>query len=188
MTRQQAAEKLKKIKALAERGVGGEKETAMRMYQELLEKYELEESEVLEDLVTLHWFGYKTELEEELLTQIFYKVTGSLEYKRYVGKLQRRKKRGCDCTELEAIEIKLLFDFYRKELKRELKAFMIAFHQGNDLYPDKTVRCYEEYNGPEHKLTNEEERMFKKAGGYKMFLDKRKPPKAYLENGRRNEP
>ena len=33
MDREQAAEKLKKIKALAERGVGGEKETAMRMYR-----------------------------------------------------------------------------------------------------------------------------------------------------------
>lgn len=33
--REKIAEKLKKIKALAERGVGGEKETAMRMYEEL---------------------------------------------------------------------------------------------------------------------------------------------------------
>lgn len=30
--------KLAKIKALAERGVGGEKETAMRMYEELKKK------------------------------------------------------------------------------------------------------------------------------------------------------
>lgn len=77
MDKEQAAEKLKKIKALAERGVGGEKETAMRMYRELMEKYQIEEAEVLEDYVSLHWFGYKTELEEDLLTQIFYKVTGS---------------------------------------------------------------------------------------------------------------
>lgn len=38
MTREQAQEKLKKLKALAERGVGGEKETAMKLYRELMKK------------------------------------------------------------------------------------------------------------------------------------------------------
>lgn len=68
--REKIAEKLKKIKALAERGEGGERETAMRMYEELKAKYELEDEEIMLDAVTLHWFGYATELEEELLTQI----------------------------------------------------------------------------------------------------------------------
>lgn len=34
---------LNKLKALAERGVGGEKETAQRKLQELMEKYEIDE-------------------------------------------------------------------------------------------------------------------------------------------------
>lgn len=38
--------KLAKIKALAERGVGGEKETAMRMYEELKARYEIEDEEI----------------------------------------------------------------------------------------------------------------------------------------------
>ena len=67
--REKIAAKLKKIKALAERGVGGEKETAMRMYEDLKARYELEDEEIMLDAVTLHWFGYATELEEELLTQ-----------------------------------------------------------------------------------------------------------------------
>lgn len=79
-------EKLAKIKALAERGVGGEKETAMRMYEELKARYEIE------DEVTLHWFSYKNDLEEDLLTQIFYMVTGSASYRRYTGSYSRRKK------------------------------------------------------------------------------------------------
>lgn len=65
MTREQAAEKLKKIKALAERGVGGEKETAMRMYEELKARYEIEDEETVIDAVSLHWFGYNGDLEEE---------------------------------------------------------------------------------------------------------------------------
>lgn len=180
MDREQAAEKLKKIKALAERGVGGEKETAMRMYRELMEKYQIKEAEVLEDLVKTHWFGYSNDLEEELLIQIFYKVTGNGTYRRYTGRCSRRKKRGCDCTELEAVEIKLLFEFYKEELKRELEAFMMAFKYGNRLYPDKTARCYEEDDKTERERTDEERRMMKKAGAYSMFLDKREPPRALL--------
>lgn len=180
MTREQAAEKLKKIKALAEQGEGGEKTGAMKLYRELMEKYKIEEAEVLEDRVTLHWFSYSDKLEEDLLTQIFYKVTGSPSYHQYTGKYSRRKIRGCNSTELEAIEIKLLFNFYKEELKRELEAFLIAFRCGNNLFPDRTARCYQEYDGPEREWTEEEKRMLKKAGEYSMFLDRRTPPRALL--------
>lgn len=43
MTKEQAERKLKALKALAERGVGGEKETAKRLYQELKKKYGVHE-------------------------------------------------------------------------------------------------------------------------------------------------
>lgn len=178
--REKIAEKLKKIKALAERGVGGEKETAMRMYEELKARYEIEDEEIMLDAVTLHWFSYKDDLEEDLLTQIFYMVTGSASYHHYTGKYSRRKKRGCDCTEIEAAEITLLFNFYKEELKRELEAFLVAFRCGNNLFPDETARCYQKNDGPARERTEEEKRMLKKAGAYSMFLDKRKPPRALL--------
>ena len=177
--RDKIIEKLKKIKALAERGVGGEKETALRMYLDF--RYELEDEDIIQDAVSLHWFSYKTQLEEELLIQIFYKVTGSIEYYRYTGRSSRRKTRGCDCTEIEAAEITLLFNFYRAELKRELQAFMMAFKSGNNLYPDKTARCYEENNSPTSKRSDEEKQMMEKAAMYSSFMDKRKPPRALIE-------
>lgn len=71
--REKIAEKLKKVKALAERGVGGEKETAMRMYEELKTRYELEDEDIMMDAVTLHWFRYADELEEKVLRWIFAK-------------------------------------------------------------------------------------------------------------------
>lgn len=49
MTREQAARKLKALKALAERGVGGEKETAKRLYEELKKKYGVEEETAKEE-------------------------------------------------------------------------------------------------------------------------------------------
>lgn len=172
--------KLAKIKALAERGVGGEKETAMHMYEELKARYEIEDEEITLDEVTLHWFSYKNDLEEDLLTQIFFMVTGSASYHRYTGSYSRRKKRGCDCTEVEAAEITLYFNFYKEELKRELEAFLVAFRCGNDLYPDETARCYKENDVEAPERTDEEKRMLKKAAWYSNFMDKRKPPTALI--------
>lgn len=49
MTKDQAERKLKVLKALAERGVGGEKETAKRFYEQLKKKYDLQEETVREE-------------------------------------------------------------------------------------------------------------------------------------------
>lgn len=185
--RDKIAKKLKKIKALAERGVGGEKETAMQLYEELKSRYEIEDEDIMTDTVTLHWFGYSNELEERLLKQIFYKVTGSFIYHVYTGDYKRRKKRGCDCTELEAAEITLLFTFYREELKRELHAFMLAFFYGNKLFPDKSARCYEDKDEIAPERTDEEKRMMRKAATYSEFLDKRRPPRALIGEPKADE-
>lgn len=49
MTKEQVVRKLKALKALAERGVGGEKETAKRLYEELKKKYDLQEEKAREE-------------------------------------------------------------------------------------------------------------------------------------------
>lgn len=49
MTKEQVERKLKALKALAERGVGGEKETAKRLYEELKKKYGAEEETAREE-------------------------------------------------------------------------------------------------------------------------------------------
>ena len=48
MTREQAADKLKKLKALAEQGVGGERRDARRLYEKLKSKYGISEEELKE--------------------------------------------------------------------------------------------------------------------------------------------
>lgn len=181
--REKVLEKPGKIKALAERGVGGEKETAMRMYEELCCKYDISENEAEAALMKLEkrWFSYSTQLEKELLVQIFYKVTGDTTCYAYTGRYSRRKKCACECTALEAAEIELLFGFYREEMKKELEVFMVAFKQKNNLFPDETARAYKEYDGPERELTEEEERKYKKAAFMRMIMDGRTPPKAAIE-------
>lgn len=49
MTKEQAGRKLKALKTLSERGVGGEKETAKRLYEELKKKYGIGEEEKKEE-------------------------------------------------------------------------------------------------------------------------------------------
>lgn len=128
------------------------------------------------------WFSYRTELEEQLLLQIFYKVTGEEEHNVYSGPYSRRKKRGVMCTELEAAEIQLLFNFYREQLKEELAAFMIAFKNRNDLFPDETARAYKEHKGrSEDDLTEEELAKYKKAALMAEFMNKKQPPRAAIE-------
>lgn len=176
-------EKLKKIKALAERGVGGEKETAMRMYEELCQKYGISEDEAEKALEKLEkrWFSYSTQLEKQLLLHIFYKVTGSPEHYVYVGKYRHRKKCGCVCTALEAAEIELLFGFYREEMEKELEVFMIAFTQRNYLFPDESARLYKEDECSVLELTDEELQKYKRASLMQEFMDCNTPPKAAVK-------
>lgn len=46
MQKEKMVERLVKLKALAERGVGGEKETALRMFAELKEKHGISDKEI----------------------------------------------------------------------------------------------------------------------------------------------
>lgn len=55
-------ELLKKLQALAERGVGGEKETAERKLRQLMEKYGIDEMEFAEDKLEEFEFKWQRRL------------------------------------------------------------------------------------------------------------------------------
>lgn len=77
---EKTVERIKKLKALAERGVGGEKETAEKMLQRLLKKNGISTLEELEeDEVEYFLFSYKGRHEIKLLKQCMYKVLGASE-------------------------------------------------------------------------------------------------------------
>lgn len=133
-------DKLKKIKALAENGIGGEKTGAIELYNKLLAKYELSDSEVTEEEVERHWLRFKSEIEKRLLIQIAYKVTGDPVFWEKTDK--RNKIIGIECTEFELDQIQFYYSFYKEHLKEELELFMSAFFNTNNLFPDETARCY----------------------------------------------
>ena len=135
-------EKLKKIKALAEQGVGGEKEQAQILYNKLLSKYEIASEAIEEKEPKLIWFKYRGELEKRLLAQVFYKVTGNLEH--WVKTDKRRHLLGVYCTEFEVNEILFYFRFYNEHFNNELDIFISAFMNKNNIFPDASARCYVE--------------------------------------------
>ena len=150
-------EKLKKLKALAERGFGKEKDTALRMYEDMKRKYSITDMEVLEEKVECEWFRYKYDLDKKLLNQICYMVTGANEfYKKTSG---RYKLVGHYCTKFEKDEIEFYFEYYKAHLKKELELFYSAFCGVNHLYPSEDARCYIEYKNDGNDDINKGEAM-----------------------------
>lgn len=130
-------ELLKKIKALAERGVGGEKESAEKLLSQLMEKYGITEEEISEDTVECEWFRYKDNIQKRLLNQIIYMILGNVDtYKRAGG---RHKLIGAYCTAAQRIEIEMNFEFFRNAMEKELKTFYSAFCHKNRLFPPEEM-------------------------------------------------
>lgn len=127
---------LKKIRALAERGVGGEADNAEEILRRLMEKYGVSEDELDEEERRRHDFEYHGKEQEKLLRQVVYKVTGGYAYNLVYRASGRKVKTrlGADCTAAEKVEIEFLFDFYTRFWERERAAFLSAFIQKHRIF------------------------------------------------------
>ena len=131
-------ELLQKLKALADRGVGGEKINAQRKLDEYMRKH----GYTLEDLDEQQKISFETKCRSEeeklLLMQIIYKVTDD-RYSAY-GFTWRQSGRPCknlvgyDVTRAQKIEIDFLFDFYKRLYQKERELFLKAFIQKHKLF------------------------------------------------------
>lgn len=133
-------ELVKKVKALAERGVGGEKEDAIKLLEKLMKKYGIEEADVSDEIEELHSFSYHGDFEHKLLLQVFYKHFPDVREQR--GRIRvlpygkgSRSTFFVSCTKAQSIEIAIEFDFYRELWNEEVKFFMSAFIQKHEIYP-----------------------------------------------------
>lgn len=134
--RERLLQKIKRVQALAERGVGGEKESAATLLETLMKRYDISEADIATERVELRWFRYKTELECRLLNQIIYTVTGKCPagcVGAYTGR--KHKKVGIECTDAERLEIEISFEFYNAAMQTELERFYSAFLIKNQIFP-----------------------------------------------------
>lgn len=76
-------ELLKKLKALADNGVGGERENAQAMLDKLLAKYDISAEALSDDEVSDHGFTYHSDFERRLLSQLRAKIATNRDAFRY---------------------------------------------------------------------------------------------------------
>lgn len=101
-------QRIKKLQALAERGVGGEKTTAQKKLAKLLKDNginSLDELQKEEYEYTI--FSYNGKNEIKLLRQCMYKVMGAKSDRTAYKPYGRRQKIGIYCTKAQKIEIEL---------------------------------------------------------------------------------
>ena len=135
-------QRIKKLQALAERGVGGEKTTAQKKLAKLLKDNginSLDELQKEEYEYTI--FSYNGKHEIKLLRQCMYKVMGAKSDRTAYKPYGRRQKIGIYCTKAQKIEIELEFEFYRNVFYEELSTFMDAFIQAQQIFPERTVQA-----------------------------------------------
>lgn len=135
--RERLLERLKGVKALADRGADGERDNAAALLTALMEKHGITEADLESAEISTHWIRYKTIFERKLLFQIAYMRLGSGHAFGCVGKYTRRKRKevGVKCTPAQYIEIEADYEFYRQALEEELNIFYSAFIQKNKLFP-----------------------------------------------------
>lgn len=134
--RERILQKIRRVQALAERGVAGEQESAAATLDRLMKQYGITEAELEEERREMEWFRYKTPIERKLLLQVIYSVTGRAAYGcvgKYTGR--KRKKVGIECTAAERLEIQFDYDFFREALEEEMDRFYSAFLIKNGIFP-----------------------------------------------------
>lgn len=112
---------LKKIRTLAERGVGGEAENAEKLLAHMMEKYDISEDELDADIRERNDFEYHA-------YELYYTATGR----------KVKTQLGADCTPAEKVEIEYLFDFYKRLWEKEKEAFLAAYIQKHRIFAIRT--------------------------------------------------
>lgn len=161
-------ELLKKIKALAERGIEGEAMSAQNILDKMMKKYGISEQELNEQIINRYEFRYSKPFEKQLLSQIIYMVMGDVPIYYYTN--SKKKVRLIDCTAGEKIEIETAFNFYRHYLAEGLLSYYYAFITSEELFPPESKQA----NLPHRKVTEEESRLrgvLKKHTMYKAITD-----------------
>lgn len=152
-------ELLKKIKTLADNGIGGEKENAQKILDELMLKYNIKEEDIEEE--TIKEFDIKTPhfyCGDRLAVQVFYSIVGHIDERKgfYSYKWQGKKKRYLKCTSAEFLEYEAKLEFYSYYFKKELKMFYSAFIEANKIFPPRE-KCND--NNDDYELTEEDYKM-----------------------------
>lgn len=139
MVQDSIMEKLRKIKALAENGVGGEVIAAREALERLLKEYGLTLEELSDERRETYEFKYSDKREYSLMMQVIVHMFGSNSEVFKTGFTRKGKKAVfLNMTKLEHIDFSSCWEYYRREWKRylekSLKELFSAYVLKFDLY------------------------------------------------------
>lgn len=119
--------KLRAIKQLADRGVGGEKYNAEQHLERLLKKHNLLLADLEYDKKDFHTFKNIEFL--QLFVQVAHSVILNCGLYESVNGSPM-----IECTAIKAIEIEAKYEFYQALYKKELRIFTDAFFHKNNIF------------------------------------------------------
>lgn len=126
-------ELIRKIKALASGGVGGERENAQILLEKLMKKFDISEEQICDEKI----LEFKFKLPKiynglALAVQVMASIVGNFKNK---GIFRQGRKCYALCTSGEFLEFQAKLNFYAYYYKIELKRFYRAFVQANKIFP-----------------------------------------------------
>lgn len=149
--RESIIERLLKIKALAEQGIGGERSAAERLLNSLMEQYGISPEDLDSDVVEYHlaYIG-EQRLDWRLFSQIAHKLHEGCLGKVRIADLRKApaglKKTwaeaglgpknsnvGLRCTKAKFVEVMSTFEIYREDMHQQENNFFYAYLDKNNL-------------------------------------------------------
>ncbi len=171
-------ETAKKLKALSDRSIDGEKENAISMLMRFMGKHGITTEMIEGKVIKKHYVFLEPMFEKRFFMQICASVLGSsYSVYRYTYKLTRSKENvgknryGIECTDAEFIEIEAKHEFYFKHFLDELDIFRSAFIQKNKIYQKQTDTDMDDED--ETELTIEERRRLFKIANIMAGMDRK---------------
>lgn len=133
---------LRKLKALSERGEGGEAINAADKLQQLLKQYGMDESDLESETREQRTIKHgKGQFGQRLLGQVIYMVMGAVDtYDMLRGGKKVPNITVVECTMAEQIEIQAAYNFYLHHLNAGLDKYYEAFIQKENIFPDASKK------------------------------------------------
>jgi len=125
----------KKLKALADKGIGGEKTNAETLLKKFLKKHNLSIDDIENKTEYSHYYFKAKGINAHLLNQIAKRVRYDMrvfDVYKFAWK-NKGGNIGIECTVAEYIEVEAMYELYKPLYASELKIFYKAFLMANDL-------------------------------------------------------
>lgn len=133
-------QRIEKLYALMMMGVGGEQETAERMFHEMCQKHDLTIRDFKDDVTRKVRFYYKTSYDKTIISQTLYKILSGTERKVYSCSHPHRRV-SADLTKSEAAVADQMVAFHRRQWKieknRVLEDLALAYIHKHNLFPSE---------------------------------------------------